>query len=143
MAQTKWFVLSSCAAALLTTASVHAQQAPRTTVSREKVTVAGCITRDSAAKPTWAVRSGSGEFLLVPRAGQDRSLDRYVGRHVEIVGTIEPPRDVQQPTGGATDPVSGAGVPPGAPASQRATAPATTGVQTLNVLSVKSTRGGC
>ena len=143
MAKPKWTVVSSCTpllAAWLMTGPAMAQS-PQSAVSRQKVTVVGCVLRDSAYRPTRAVGNSSTEFLLVTPAKTsygligtlERQLGQHVGRRVEIVGTIEnDSRDSQQPTGGATDPVSGAGTPPGVPAPQR-----------LNIVSVKLAAGAC
>ena len=143
-------IVSSCAAALLMAAAVAAQpqQAP---ASAPPVTVAGCVQRDSAdAKSRAQGRDVSDEFLLVGKTTfalsgtQERQLGRYVGRRVEILGTIEPlPRDQQQPTGGSTDPVSGAGSPPGVPAAQARPEATTAAVQGLSIISVNPLRGGC
>ena len=173
MAKSKWIVVSSCTAALLTAGSLTAQS-PQTPANRAPVTVVGCVLRDSAYRPTSAVRNSSTEFLLVSavapanavgavgtageaRGGkatfgligkQEPQLGQYVGRRVEVVGTIETDaRDSQQPTGGATDPVSGAGAPPGVPAATRGSstpaAPPTASVPRLNILSVKPASGAC
>jgi hypothetical protein len=145
-------------------------QSPQAPLSREKVTVVGCVVRDSAFRPTRAIRNSSAEFLLVTGAPvgnplgavgtsggtaarittfgligtQERQLGAHVGRRVQIVGTIETDsRDSQQPTGGATDPVSGAGVPPGVPESLRGSSATTAGMPRLNIVSMKPARGAC
>ena len=169
MADSKWVAVGSCVTACVISIGAAAQ-APRPQQSREKVTVVGCVLRDSAVRPTRAVANAPSEFLLVTRAGaataadavgtsgggtaertaygligpEERQLGRHVGQRVEIVGTLEPePRDTQQPTGGATDPRSGAGAPPGVPESLSGSNPRTAVVQRLNIISVKRAGGAC
>jgi hypothetical protein len=85
---------------------------------------------------------GRTSFVLSGRP--ERQLVRHVGHPVEIVGTIDADDlDQQQPTGGVTDPVSGAGTPPGVPVALNGATPSTAGVQRLNIISAKPLGGAC
>ena len=129
--------------AVATAASLGAQS-PRPPATAGPVTITGCLQRDSAYRPTRPVAGANTEFLLVSSrpgtaapAERDRfglvgtvepQLGRLVGRRVTVVGTLDTePRDQQQPTGGVTDPVTGAG----------------SAARRLTIISFKPADGGC
>jgi hypothetical protein len=136
-------------------------QAPARPPARERTTVSGCLQRDSAYRPDRPIAGANPEFLLVTRmeptgarkgepatfgliGTAEQQLGRYVGQRIEVVGMLETDsRDQQQPTGGATDPVTGAGTPPGVPASVGTRGTTTPSVRRLEIISFKRVNGSC
>ena len=155
------FVVSFSFLAVAARVAAVEAQTPARPPARERMTMTGCVQRDSAYRPDRPVAGANPEFLLVTstqpagaRTGEpgtfgligkaEQQLGRYVGQRLEVVGTLDTDsRDQQQPTGGATDPITGAGTPPGAPASVGTRGTATPGVRRLEIISFKRVNGSC